>query len=406
MSPGILEGVRVLDLSRVLAAPWCTQALADMGATVWKIERPGSGDELRHSPPFLKDAEGHPTADSAPFLSANRGKQSLTVDFTRPEGQALLRGLVVRADVFVENFKVGDLARYGLDYASVRALRPDIVYCSVTGYGQDGPMAAQPGYDPIFQAISGIMSTSGLPEGEPGSVPLRAMVPYVDVMTGMVATSAILGALYHRQRTGEGQHLDIALLDAAFAATVYIGQKYLTAGELPRRVGNGSLLASPSGVYPCADGHVLVQIGNEQQWQRLCRFIGAESWIGEPGYATNAERLARSRSVDERLSAITRTWHKQALADGLGAVGVPCGPVNSIAEAFDHPQVRHRGLVTEVRHPVHGVLPQIHSPLRFSATPVTHRPPPSLGADTEAVLSRELGLDAARVAALREAGVV
>jgi crotonobetainyl-CoA:carnitine CoA-transferase CaiB-like acyl-CoA transferase len=402
----ILEGVRVLDLSRVLAAPWCTQALADMGATVWKIERPRIGDEMRHSPPFLHDAAGRPTTDSVAYVCVNRGKRSITVDFTRPEGQALLRGLAARADVLVENFKVGDLARYGLDYDSIRAIRPDIVYCSVTGYGQDGPMAAQPGYDPVFQAISGIMSTSGLPEGEPGSVPLRAMVPFVDVMTGMVATSSILGALYHRRATGEGQRLDIALLDVAVAASIYVGQKYLSTGELPRRVGNGSLLFAPSNVYPCEDGHLLVQIGNDMQWERLCRFLGVEAWMAEPAFASNANRVANAKSLDLRLSAITRGWRKQALADGLGAIGVPCGPVNSYAEAFEHPQVKHRGLVTEVDHPVHGPIPQLRSPLRFSATPVAHRPPPSLGADTDAVLAAELGLDAERIAALREARVL
>lgn len=406
MAGGILDGVKVLDMTRVLAAPWCTQALADMGATVWKIERPGPGDEMRLGPPNLPDRDGRPTTTSAAFASANRGKRSVTCDFTRPEGQAVLKALVARADVFVENFKVGDLARYGLDYERVRAIRPDIVYCSVTGYGQDGPFASQPGYDPVFQAISGIMSTSGLAESEPGSVPLRAMVPYVDVMTGMVATSTILGALFHRQRTGEGQRLDVALLDVAMAASVYIGQKYLAAGVLPARVGNGSLLASPSGVYPCRDGHVLIQIGSDVQFQRLCRFLGVDEWSADPRYATNAERMKRSRELDEALSARTREHGKAELADALGRSGIPCGQVNTFAEAFEHPQVVHRGIAVEVEHESHGPLKLIRSPLRFSRTPVEHRPVPLLGADTDDVLAGELGMSRDAIDSLRAASIV
>ena len=377
-----------------------------MGATVYKIEKYGVGDELRHSPPFLHDDAGRATPDSIPFLTVNRGKYSLTIDFTKPQGQALLQKLAARCDVLVENFKVGDLQRYGLDYDSIRALNPGIVYCSVTGYGQEGPSAAQPGYDPVFQAISGIMSTCGIPDGQPGAGPMRAMMPFVDVMTGMVATSAVLGALYHRQATGEGQYLDIALLDVALAATVYVGQKYLSSGQLPTRVGNGSLLFAPSNCYRCLDGHILIQIGNDLQWARLCKFLGQEAWLSEAAFATNGDRVKNAAQLDQRISAITAQWKKQALADGLGAIGVPCGPVNDIAQAFDHPQVKHRQLRMEVAHPVYGKLPMIRSPLRFSETPLTYRAPPSLGADTSAVLRDELGLDEGVLAGLRDIQVI
>lgn len=306
----------------------------------------------------------------------NRGKRSLAIDFTRPEGRKLLLGLVERCDVLAENFKVGDLKRYGLDYESVRKVNPSIVYCSITGYGQDGPMASQPGYDPVFQAISGIMSTCGLPDGMPGSGPMRSMLPLVDVMTGMVSTSAILGALLHRKGTGEGQHLDIALLDVALAATVHLGQTYLSTGKLPQRAGNGSLLFAPSNCYPCVEGHILIQIGNDFQWTRLCKCLGKEDWLEDPRFVTNASRMTLSRELDLLLSEITRTWDKQTLSELLGKSGVPCGPVNNLAQAFEHPQVKHRELKMELEHPVYGKLAQIRSPLRFSETPAQYRIPP------------------------------
>jgi crotonobetainyl-CoA:carnitine CoA-transferase CaiB-like acyl-CoA transferase len=402
----ILENIKVLDLSRVLAGPWCTQALADMGATVYKIERQGTGDEMRQSPPFLKNAQGQPTTDTTSYVCVNRGKRSLTIDFTQPQGLALILELVRQCDVVVENYKAGDLKRHGLDYDSLRKINPSIVYCSITGYGQDGPMAALPGYDPVFQAISGIMSTCGLPDGQPGAGPMRSMLPLVDVMTGMVSTSAVLAALLHRKNTGEGQHLDIALLDVALAATVHLGQTYLSTGKIPQRAGNGSLLFAPSNCFPCLEGHILIQIGNDNQWTRLCKCLGREDWLANPHFAGNAERMRHKAEVDQAVSTVTRTWDKQALSDVLGAAGVPCGPVNSMAQAFEHPQVRHRGLRVELDHPVYGQLPVIRSPLRFSRTPPQHRIPPALGADTRAVLQEELGVDDARWQALRAAQVV
>ncbi len=406
MRSQILEHIKVLDLSRVLAGPWCTQSLADLGATVWKIERQGSGDEMRQSPPFLKDPDGQPTDDTASFVCLNRGKQSLTIDFTRAEGKAVLLELARRADVLVENYKVGDLARYGLDYDSVRAINPSIVYCSITGYGQDGPMAALPGYDPVFQAISGIMSTCGLPDGEPGAGPMRSMLPIVDVMTGMMSTNAVLAALMHRERTGEGQHLDMALLDVAMAATVHLGQTQLVTGRNPRRAGNGSLLFAPSNCFPCEDGHILIQIGNDHQWKRLAVALRREDWLDDPRFRGNAERVRNKAAVDAEVSNVTRGWHKQPLSEMLGEAGVPCGPVNEISQAFEHPQVKHRGLRMELPHPRYGTLPVVRSPLRFSKTPVRHRVPPALGADTRRVLQDELQLDDAAWAALKAAGAV
>lgn len=402
----ILAGTKVLDLSRVLAGPWCTQALADMGATVYKIERLGSGDEMRQSPPFFKDAGGTPTRDTTSYVCVNRGKLSLTIDFTQPVGRQLVLDLVARCDVLVENFKAGDLKRYGLDYESVRCINPSIVYCSITGYGQDGPMAAQPGYDPVFQAISGIMSTCGLPDGVPGAGPMRAMVPIVDVMTGMVSTTAVVAALLHRRNTGEGQHLDMALLDVALAATVHLGQTHLSTGRLPKRAGNGSLLFAPANCYPCKEGHILIQIGNDFQWARFCKCLGKEEWLQDPRFAGNAQRMPHALELDSLVAEITRGWDKQELSRLLGAAGVPCGPVNNLQQAFEHPQVKHRGIHVELEHPVYGSLDLIRSPLRFSRTPVQHRIPPELGADTADVLREELGVDAARFGELRDAGLV
>ncbi len=406
MQAQILSGIKVLDLTRVLAGPWCTQALADMGAEVYKIERPGVGDEMRHSPPFLNDLQGQPTRDTPSYISVNRGKRSLTLDFTQDEGRQLVLGLAARCDVLAENFKVGDLKRYGLDYEAVRAVNPGIVYCSITGYGQDGPLAALPGYDPVLQAVSGIMSTCGVPEGRPGAGPMRSMVPLVDVMTGMVSTASILAALFHRQRTGEGQHLDVALLDVAVAATTHLSQNYLSTGRVAARAGNGSLLFAPSNCYRCADGLLLIQIGNDAQWARLCKALGREGWLSESRFQSNAARMQHSTDLDREIEAVTSTLNRNDLARSLGESGVPCGPVNSIADAFEHAQVRHRGLRAEVQHPVHGALPVIRSPFRFSRTPVSLKPPPQLGADTDAVLASELGLSDARLAALKAAGVV
>ncbi len=406
MTQQVLSGIKVLDLTRVLAGPWCTQALADMGAEIFKIERPGVGDEMRHSPPFLKTPAGEPTRDTPSYFSVNRGKRSVTIDFTKETGKKLLLDLVARCDVLAENFKVGDLKRYGLDYDSVRAINPRIVYCSITGYGQDGPMAQWPGYDPVLQAISGIMSTCGIADGQPGEGPMRSMVPLVDVMTGMISTSAVLAALFHRERTGEGQHLDVALLDVAMSATTHLSQGYLSAGKVPRRAGNGSLLFAPSNCYICADGPLLIQIGNDSQWARLCKTLGHEDWLVDERFKSNAARMQHSTDLDKEISAVTASLLRSELAQTLGAAGVPCGPVNNIADAYEHPQVKHRGLRAEVPHAVYGTVSLVRSPFRFSRTPVTMKAPPQFGADTDSVLQQELHLSADELVTLRDAGVL
>lgn len=406
MSKQILEGIKILDFTRVLAGPFCTQVLADMGAEVYKIERPGFGDEMRHSPPFLNDLQGNPTRDTPSYVCVNRGKRSLTIDVTKAEGQKLLLDLAARCDVFAENFKVGDLKRYGLDYESVRRVNPSIVYCSITGYGQDGPMAELPGYDPVIQAMSGIMSTCGIPDGQPGAGPMRSMVPLVDIMTGMVATSSILAALFHRQRTGEGQHIDTALLDVGIAATNHIGQNYLSTGKLPKRSGNGSLLFAPSNCFPCADGFIMIQIGNDGQWVRLCKGLDREAWLSDERFSSNGARMKHRDELNAEVSNITRQWNKQALGEKLSATGIPCGPVNDLAGAFENPQVLHRGMRAEIDHPKHGKMPVLGSPYRFSQTPVVLRPPPEFGADTGDVLRNELGLSQADVDGLQKAGVL
>jgi len=406
MSKQVLSGIKVLDLTRVLAGPWCTQALADMGAEVYKIERPGVGDEMRHSPPFLKTPDGERTRDTPSYFAVNRGKRSLTIDFTKEHGRQLVLDLAARCDVLAENFKVGDLKRYGLDYETVRKVNPRIIYCSITGYGQDGPMANWPGYDPVMQAVSGIMSTCGVPDGQPGAGPMRSMVPLVDVMTGMISTSSVLAALFHRERTGQGQRLDVALLDVAVVATNYLAQNYLSTGEVPRRAGNGSKLFAPSNAYPCADGPMLIQIGNDGLWAKLCKALDREQWMSDPRFSSNAARMQHTAELDREITAVTTTMQRADLVQYLGAAGVPCGPVNTIAEAFEHPQVKHRGLRAEVPHPVHGTVPMVGSPFRFSATPVQLKAPPQFGADTDPVLRAELGLSAGTLAELRAEGVL
>ncbi|MFM0043486.1 CoA transferase [Paraburkholderia sediminicola] len=406
MNDMILSGVKVLDLTRVLAGPWCTQALADMGAQVFKIERPGVGDEMRQSPPFLKNLDGEATNDTPAYFSVNRGKRSLTIDFTKEAGQKIVLDLAAQCDVFIENFKVGDLKRYGLDYEAVRAINPRIVYCSVTGYGQDGPMSRFPGYDPVLQAVSGIMSTCGIPDGQPGAGPVRSMVPLVDVMTGMISTSSVLAALYHQRATGEGQYVDVALLDVAVAATTYMSQTFLSTGHVAARIGNGSRLFAPSNCYSCADGPLLIQIGNDGQWAKLCKALDREAWMKDPRFASNGARLEHVAELDAEITGVTSRLERHSLAASLNAVGVPCGPVNTIEEAFNHEQVIHRGLRAEVEHPTHGVIPVLRSPFRFSRTPVELKAPPQLGADTLPVLEQVLGLSSSQIAELRAAGVI
>jgi crotonobetainyl-CoA:carnitine CoA-transferase CaiB-like acyl-CoA transferase len=409
---GALTGVRVLDLSRVLAGPWCTQTLADLGADVIKVERPPSagqpgGDDTRGwGPPFLKDRDGNETDQAAYFLGANRNKRSVTIDFAQPEGQALIRRMAAEADVLVENFKVGDMARYGLDAPTLRALYPRLVYCSITGYGQTGPYRERAGYDYAVQGLGGLMSITGERDDLPGGGPQKVGVAVADLFTGLYATVAIQAALRHRDLCGEGQVIDMALLDTQVAMLANLGANYLVTGKAPKRAGNAHQNIVPYQVFEVADGHLILAVGNDGQFLRLCQVAGCAELATDPRFARNADRV-RHRDVLVPLLAqrlLTRP-RSQWLAD-LDAAKVPCGPINDLAEVFADPQVRERRMTSVMSHPLTDRLELVSSPLKLSATPVQlRRPPPLLGQHTDEVLA-EFGLDAASRAALRARGVI
>lgn len=412
--PAALPHIKVLDLSRVLAGPWCTQILADLGADVVKIERPGSGDDTRHwGPPFLKDAQGNDTEHAAYYTCANRNKRSITVDIAKPEGQALIRQLAEQSDVLVENFKVGGLAHYSLDYASLKQLNPKLIYCSVTGFGQDGPYAERAGYDLMVQAMSGMMSITGRPDDVPGGGPQRVGVALTDIFTGVYAATAILAALEVRHRTGAGQHIDMSLLDVGMAILANQAGGFLNTGKVPQRQGNSHPSLVPYQDMPTKDGAMLLAIGNDGQFARFCEVAGQPALAQDARYATNPQRVAHREELVPQLMAITRTRTTAEWIAALEHHAVPCGPINDIAQAFADAQVRSRGLAIEQprsdkARAAEGVpaIRSVASPLRLSATPpVLHRAPPTLGEHTDEVLA-ELGLDAARIAALRGAGIV
>jgi formyl-CoA transferase len=412
--PAALGHLKVLDLSRVLAGPWCTQILADLGADVIKVERPGAGDDTRHwGPPFLQDAQGQDTPHAAYYACTNRNKRSITVDIAHPEGQALIRALAVQSDVLVENFKVGGLKQYGLDYESLQAINPRLIYCSVTGFGQDGPYAQRAGYDLMIQAMSGMMSITGRPDDEPGGGPMRVGVALTDLFTGVYAATAILAALQVRDRTGQGQHIDMALLDVGMAILANQAVGYLNTGKVPQRQGNSHPSLVPYQDFPTRDGAMLLAIGNDGQFARFCAVAGCPELAQDPRYATNPQRVRHRAELVPRLMQITRTRSTAEWIAALEHQAVPCGPINDIGQAFADAQVRARGLVVEqARSPqavaAEGVslIRSVASPLRLQATPVVlRRAPPALGEHTEQVLA-ELGLDAGQVAALRAAGVV
>ena len=403
-----LDGIRVLDLSRILAGPWATQLLADLGAEVIKIERPGSGDDTRQwGPPWLADAEGKPSSESAYYLSCNRGKHSLAIDFTQPEGADLLRALAADSQVLVENFKVGGLAQYGLDYPSLQAINPRLVYCSITGYGQTGPYAQRAGYDAAIQAQGGLMSITGEPDGMPGGGPQKVGVAVADLMTGMYATTGILAALRHAEATGVGQHIDLALLDTQVGWLANQALNYLVGGSVPQRRGTAHPNIVPYQVMPAADGHFMLAVGNDGQFHRLCEIIGEPALARDPRYASNSARVSHRDELIAHLSGMLQT---RPVADWLGlleAHGVPCAPVNRIDQVFADPQVQARGMRIELPHALGADVPLVANPLRFSATPVQYtRAPPLLGADTRALLCERLGLDEARIDALLARGVV
>ena len=374
-----LSGIKVLDLSRILAGPWCTQNLADLGAEVTKIEHPERGDDTRGwGPPYLQSADGGERM-SAYFACCNRGKRSLAIDFTTAEGKAAILALADEADVLVENFKAGTLRRYGLDYASLRARNPRLVYLSITGFGQSGPMADKPGYDYVFQGMGGLMSYTGQPDGEPGEGPLRTGVAVVDLSTGMYATSAVLAALFQRQASGVGQHLDIALLDVAVALNANQGANYLFSGRNPPRSGNAHPNCAPYEVFRCADGHLILAIGNDAQFARFCEVAGLPDLPTDPRYRTNSARIANLPALRAQLAQIFATRSRRQWTDAFDAAGVPWGPIHSIEEVFAHPQVRHRGLLQHAEHPTLGRIPMVRNPMLPDSPAAALAPPPLLG---------------------------
>ncbi len=402
---GPLHGLRVFDLSRVLAGPSCTQLLGDLGADVIKIERPGAGDDTRGwGPPFLTGADGEETGESAYFLSTNRNKRSLTLDIAQPEGAALARQLIARCDVLVENFKTGGLKKYGLAYADLADDNPGLIYCSITGFGQTGPYAARPGYDFLIQGMGGIMSITGQPDGEP----MKVGVAIADLMTGMYASSAILAALHHREKTGRGQMIDLALLDTQVAWLANQGLNYLTSRVAPGRLGNEHPNIVPYKVLPCSDGYFILAVGNDRQFQAFCRFAGVPELAEEERFRTNAARVRNREALYPLIAEITAGRPQDHWVEGLTAAGVPCGPVNTIDQVFAHPQIQARDMEIRMAHPATGdEVSLIGSPIKYSETPADYRQaPPMLGQHTEEVLQELLGLGAQEVAALRAKGVV
>ncbi|WP_172148291.1 MULTISPECIES: CaiB/BaiF CoA transferase family protein [Pseudomonas] len=405
---GALSHIRVLDLSRVLAGPWAGQILADLGAEVIKIERPGVGDDTRHwGPPFLKDAQGENTSEAAYYLSANRNKQSLTVDFTQAEGQRLVREMVAKADILIENFKVGGLAAYGLDYAALKELNPKLIYCSITGFGQDGPYAKRAGYDFMIQGLGGLMSLTGRADDEAGAGPVKVGVALTDILTGLYSSAAILAALASRDQTGQGQHIDMALLDVQVACLANQAMNYLTTGVAPRRLGNAHPNIVPYQDFPTADGDIILTVGNDGQFRKFCEVAGLPALAADPRFSTNQARVAHRT---ELIPLIRQATVFKTTAEWLAALeqaGVPCGPINDLQQVFADPQVQARGLRVELPHPLAGSVPQVASPIRLSATPVQYRnAPPLLGEHTEQVLQQWLGLSLEQIAELRRAGVL
>ncbi|MBI4989926.1 MAG: CoA transferase [Rhodocyclales bacterium] len=406
--PGALSHLRILDLSRVLAGPWCTQNLADLGAEVIKVEKPGSGDDTRAwGPPYLKDAAGQDTGESAYFLSCNRGKKSIALDIAHPEGRRIIRELARRSDVLVENYKVGGLAKYGLDWDSLHAINPRLIYCSITGFGQDGPYAARPGYDFIVQGMGGLMSVTGEADGAPGGGPQKVGVAVADLFTGMYATVAVLAALTFRERTGQGQHIDLALLDAQVAMLANQNMNFLTTGQAPERRGNAHPNIVPYQTFATADGHVILAVGNDAQFRRFCELAGCAGLADDARYATNSARVANRAALIPLLEPALRQRTTHAWIAALEAAGVPCGPINRLGEVFADPQVRHRGMRLDLPHPAAGSVPLVANPIRLSASPLEYDlPPPLLGQDTNEILQNLLGFQEDELARLRDDKVI
>ncbi len=388
-----LGNIRVLDMSRVLAGPFLAQNLADLGADVIKVERPGHGDESRTFPPHLRDPKGHETIDSAYFSSVNRGKRSITIDIAKPRGQELVRALAANVDVLIENYKVGTLKRYGLDYEAIRNINPRIVYCSITGFGQTGPYRQRPGYDYVFQAMSGLMSLTGERDDLPGGGPVKVGVAICDVITGIYSSFAVSAALLHRERTGVGQHIDMSLFDVQVAAISHINMNYLVSGAIPPRMGSGHPSIVPYQVFDAADGKFVLAVGNDGQFAKLCEVIGRSDLPADNRFRTNVARVRNRDLLIPQLSATFRQQPVTHWSESLLAVGVPCGPINDLKQVFNDPHLQSRGMHRQIAHPRAGTMPMLSNPIRFSMTPATYdKAPPALGEHTHSILAGELGI--------------
>ncbi len=403
-----LSGIRVLDLSRVLAGPWAGQNLADLGAEVIKVERPGTGDDTRMwGPPFLKDEQGNVTKEAAYFLGINRSKRSITIDIGKPEGQDLVRQLAAKADVILENYKVGTLKRYRLDYASLRKLNPGLIYCSITGFGQSGPYSERPAYDFLIQAMSGLMSITGERADKPGGGPMKVGIPIADLMTGLYADIAILGALAWRAKSGKGQHIDLALLDVQIAVMTGRNLGYFVTGQSPKANGNEHPNIVPQTVYPARDGHLIVVVGNDGQFVKFCEALDMADMARDPRFATNPQRVINREDLNAAIVARLALGDCAHWVAKFEAAGVPCGPINTVAQVFDDPQVIHRGMKIHMQHPLAGRVPLVANPIKYSETPIRYRSaPPLLGQHTGDILKKELGLSTARIAALKKSGAI
>ncbi|MGK0306191.1 MAG: crotonobetainyl-CoA:carnitine CoA-transferase CaiB-like acyl-CoA transferase [Gammaproteobacteria bacterium] len=403
-----LSHIRVLELSRILAGPWAGQMLADLGAEIIKVEKPIQGDDTRHwGPPYLNNQQSEAPTESAYFLSANRGKRSITIDIRQPEGQAIIHQLIESCDVLIENFKVGSLQKYHLDYASLSAINPQLIYCSITGFGQDGPYAQRAGYDFLLQGMGGLMSVTGEPDHLPGGGPQKVGVALTDILTGMYATTAIQAAMIEREKSGLGQHIDLALLDVQVACLANQAMNYLVSDETPKRMGNAHPNIVPYQTFQTADGFIILTIGNDSQFADFCEVAQCQALIQDPRFTTNQARVRNREIVIEQLANIIQAKDSEFWLQQLETKGVPCGPINDIAQVFENPQIKHRKILGELTHPKNGKVPTIKNPINFSRTPIVYnQAPPNLGEHTEDVLSELLDYDASAINKLRQSNVI
>ena len=404
---GPLTGYKVLDMSRILAGPWAGQMLADLGADVIKIERPKTGDDTRHwGPPYLRDKQGNNTQDAAYFFCANRGKQSVTVDITQPEGQEIIRQLAGQCDVLIENYKVGGLAKYGLDHVSLRQLNPQLVYCSITGFGQTGPYAERPGYDFLIQGMAGLMSLTGEPDNQGGS-PVKVGVAVTDLLTGLYAANAIQGALLERHQSGLGQYIDLALLDVQAAALANQASNYLIGGEIPQRLGNAHPNIVPYQAFATADGHIILAVGNQAQFERLCNVLEQPDWLKDKRYSSNSARVDNRQTLCAEISQLLQQRDSQDWLTLFEQQQIPCGPINNLEQVFSHAQLQARNMLVKTKEPRSGEIQLPANPINYSRTPIAYSsPPPQLGNDTESILSQYLEYSAMDIAELRKKAII